>query len=182
MTFVTKAPNYLLLLKTATTSAQMSEALRLFYNETSHLVFAFGRKKGLSLENTEDLVQTVYTQIFRKRLQYLENHSPLAWLYIITRSEAKDAFKSEKIYRGYLEDYSLFLSQNTDSNPSTSQDGVKWQQTDLSDREKDLLERRYQNDQDFDEIAKALGMSSVSVRKAISRALAKIKKGAIHGA
>jgi len=181
MTFVTKAPNYLLLLKTATTSDQMSEALKLFYNETSHLVFAFGRKKGLSLENTEDLVQTVYTQIYRKRLQYLETHSQLAWLYIITRSEAKDAFKAEKIYRGYLEDYSLFLSQNSDTHPSTAQERIVLDQADLNEREKDLLERRYQNDEDFDEIAKALGMSSVSVRKAISRALAKIKKGAPHG-
>ncbi len=171
--------NYLLKLKQATDSTQMAKYLELFYNETSHLVFGYCQKRNISKFDSEDITQIVYTQIFNKRLKYNEKHSPLAWLYIITKSEAKDYLKKQKNYSTYLSDFTEFinLSQNNVESPSIEQDGNIESLTQiLSESEKTAILMRYKDEKEFFEIAKDMGLTTVNVRKIISRAITKLKK------
>jgi RNA polymerase sigma-70 factor (ECF subfamily) len=170
-------PNLLLLLKQASTPKQMSQIFDEFYQKTAHLVFRFCRKKGLSQEISEDIVQTVYMQIFNKRAKYNPEHSPLAWLYVVTRSETKDHLKAQRTYQNYLNEFSEFLSQTDSESPSNDQevdlnDYLKL----LSPNEKMALEKRYQQDKDFSEIAIEMNLTSVNIRKLISRGIQKVKK------
>lgn len=168
--------NNLTLLKNATTAAENSRFLELFYYETSHLVFRFCRKKGLSEETSEDIVQIVYTQIFKKRHRYNPDYHPLAWLFIITKSETKDYLKSDKIYKNYISDFSNFMSQNNTEEPSSLQE-VDLSR--LSESEKKIIQLRYTEDKDFEEIAQDLNLSPANIRKIISRGLQKLRKGAV---
>jgi RNA polymerase sigma-70 factor, ECF subfamily len=164
--------NYLLELKNANHSTEQAKYLELFYDDTAYLVFNYCKRKGLSSEDSEDITQIVYTQIYNKRLKYNPDFSPLAWLFIITKSEAKDYLKKSAIYSNYLEEYALFanLSQNMVDSP------IKDVELDrLNTNERLVLEQRYLNDQDFAEIAIALGLTQTNVRKLISRALNKLR-------
>ena len=170
--------NLLLRLKSAETSADLNSILSQFYNETFKLVYGYCLKKGLSKENTEDITQIVYTQIFKKRLAYNPEHSPLAWLYIITKSEAKDYLKKLRTYKDYLEDYNLFteLSQNAYDSPSNQQEDLLTQAKTLNEKELALVKERFYEEKDFQDIAIDFGLSEANVRKIISRAVKKLRK------
>ncbi|MCM2353288.1 MAG: sigma-70 family RNA polymerase sigma factor [Pseudobdellovibrio sp.] len=169
--------NYLIDLKNALTSKEQSRFLELFYNETAHLVFAFCRKKGITPQDGEDIVQIVYTKVYNKREKYNPDYSPLAWLFVITKSEAKDYLKKSAIYADYMKDYGLFadLSQNQAYDPSSKQEGQELDLSALSSKEKSALEQRYFAEKDFREIAETLGVTETNVRKIISRAIHKLK-------
>jgi len=169
--------NYLLDLKKAQTSTEQARALELFYNETAHLVFSFCRKKGITQQDGEDITQIVYTQIYNKREKYKPDYSPLAWLFVITKSEAKDYRKKSANYAEYLKDYGLFvnMSQNLARDPSTVQETRELDLSALSSKEKQAIEDRYFNEKEFTEIAKTLGVTDSNARKIISRAIRKLK-------
>ena len=169
--------NYLLELKKAQNSTEQSRALEAFYNETSHLVFSYCRKKGISPQDCEDITQIVYTQIYNKREKYNPDYSPMAWLFVITKSEAKDYRKKSATYADYLKDYGLFvnMSQNLASDPSTGQETRELDLSALNAKEKQAVEERYYNEKEFTEIAKTLGVTDTNVRKIISRAIQKLK-------
>ncbi|AZZ36586.1 hypothetical protein CIK05_07215 [Bdellovibrio sp. qaytius] len=169
--------NHLLNLKIATTSHEQSQALERFYNETAQLVFGFCRKKGLNPQDSEDIVQIVYSQIYNKRDKYNPDYSQLAWLFIITKSEAKDYRKKSAIYGDYLKDYGMFLnvSQPFTSNPISSEESRDLDLSALNDKEKLALEQRYFAEKDFHEISESLGLTQANVRKIISRAIKKLK-------
>lgn len=169
--------NYLLKLKNAANSNEQSTALEQFYRETAHMVFSFCRKKGLNPQDSEDIVQIVFSQIYNKREKYNPDYSPLAWLFVITKSEAKDFRKKSAIYSDYLKDYELFadLSQSGVSNPSHIRESKDLDLSVLNLNEKAALEQRYFAEKDFDEIADSLGLTEINVRKIISRAVQKLK-------
>jgi len=169
--------NNLLALKNAANSTEQSAALESFYRETAHVVFSYCRKKGMSSQDSEDIVQIVYSQIYNKRNKYNPNYSPMAWLFIITKSEAKDYRKKTAIYGDYIKDYELFaeLSQNTFVNPTHKQETKELDLSPLSDKEKAALEQRYFAEKEFSEIAESLGLTETNVRKIISRAVQKLK-------
>lgn len=169
--------NYLVELKNAKTAQAQSRALELFYNETAHLVFSYCRKKGISAQDGEDITQIVYTQIYNKRQKYNPDYSPLAWLFVITKSEAKDYLKKSAIYGDYLKDYGLFvdLSQNHTHNPTNEQEAKELDISSLNTKEKSALEQRYFAEKDFREIGEALGVTETNARKIISRAIQKLK-------
>lgn len=169
--------NKLITLKNATNSKEQSIALELFYGETAHLVFAFCRKKGLGLQDAEDIVQIVYSQIYNKREKYNPAYSSLAWLFIITKSETKDYRKKSAIYADYLNDYGIFLnmSQASSDNPSKVEEADALDLSGLNIKERAALEKRYFAEQKFSEIADSLGLSETNVRKIISRAIQKLK-------
>lgn len=169
--------NFLLTLKNATNSSEQSKALESFYGETAHMVFAFCRKKGLNPQDSEDIVQIVYSQIYNKREKYNPDYSSLAWLFIITKSETKDYRKKSAIYGEYLGDYGLFLnmSQTTSENPITHENARDIDLSGLNNKEKAALEKRYFDEKEFSEIAGDLGLTESNVRKVISRAIQKLK-------
>lgn len=168
---------YLINLKNAANSSEQSSALELFYRETAHVVFSYCRKKGLSAQDSEDIIQIVYTQIYNKRDKYNPDYSPMAWLFIITKSEAKDYRKKSVIYGDYIKDYELFaeLSQNTTTNPTYKQETKDLDLSSLSSKEKAAVDLRYFAEKEFSEIAEALGLTETNVRKIISRAIQKLK-------
>lgn len=68
------------------------------------------------------------------------------------------------------------MSQNNVEGPNSLQEVDL---TSLSEREKQIIQLRYTEDKDFDEIARTLHLTSANVRKMISRGLQKLRKGAV---
>jgi len=189
----TNKKNLLLELKNAEHSHDLESILKSFYDETSNLVYRFARKRGLSSEVCDDIVQIVYTQIYKKRQAYNPEHNELAWLFIITRSETKDYLKAERLYKHYVTEFSDFLSQNSNDSPSTFQEAQLGGSANsgllesdlliqaeaagvLTLKERQILLKRYEQDKDFDVIAQEMQTSSGNIRKIISRTLEKLRK------
>lgn len=149
-------------------------ALDEIYRRHAARVLGFIMKhRSLSRERAEDVTQIVFMQLYRKRHQYRPEHAALAWVYVVTKSELRD----------YLARESRHLDKNHSPLSQPEAPTPNWEERDearallerLSEKDRDLVERRYLRDQDFDEIARDLGTSPVNVRQLISRALRKLR-------
>ncbi|MFN3697004.1 MAG: RNA polymerase sigma factor [Pseudobdellovibrio sp.] len=174
--------NLLLELKNATSARDQSKYFEDFYNQTSHLVFNYCRKKSISSTDADDITQIIYTQIYKKKHLYNEQHSPLAWLYVVTRSETKDYLKNQASYKEYVHDFKLFLelSQTQTELPSNGKgyhaDEFSSYFGKLTETEKEVIQKRYLEEMSFEAISKDLSLTTINLRKIVSRALKKLKK------
>lgn len=148
------------------------ESMTLFFNRHHSKVFSFAKKKGLTNEQANDIIQIVFMQMYRKKHLYLEKYSPMAWLYIITKSETKDYINREK------KNHDLFLDHLSQTDTVTPNEEVKEQinklMNTLNDKEKIAVSERYLLDKEFSEIAETLCTTEINIRKIISRAIKKM--------
>ncbi len=153
-------------------------AFQCLFDRHSDRVYKFALKKLQKKELAEDVVQVVFWKIFSKRELYLPEHSALAWIYIISKSETKDHRNREAKHQKNLDlaDFAYFLSQEDQLHPNLeSKDWVDSVLNSLPDKEKEILQRRLLQDQDYSEIANALGLSEANIRQIVSRTLKSLK-------
>lgn len=145
------------------------KALNLLYLRHSGRVLTYAKKRGLSQERAEDLVQIVFMQVHRKKNLYDPKHAALAWIYVITRSELKD-YRNREL-KDFI-DLQENLSQNVDVNPILeAREESQLLLRQLRPREKEVMKLRYLDELEFDEIAERLKESESNVRQMVSRSL-----------
>jgi len=149
-------------------------ALDLFFKRHSNKVYNYALKRNFNGEQAQDLVQIVFLQIYRKRAQYNPKYAALAWLYVITRSELKDYRLRE------LKEFTEFddsLSQTPAHVPINEQrEEVSHYMADLSEKERQIVEDRYINEMEYEEIARKLNESESNIRQIVSRSLKFLRK------
>lgn len=146
-----------------------SPALDHFFKRHSNKVYNYGLKRGLNGEQAQDLVQIVFMQIYRKRAQYNPKYAALAWLYVIARSELKD-YKSRE-FKEFIEfDDSLSQSPEPPPNLERNQEVLHYM-SDLGEKERQIVEDRYLNEMEYEEIAQKLQESESNIRQIVSRSL-----------
>lgn len=149
------------------------EALKVLYQRHSGKVLGYCLKKGFPKEAAEEIVQIVFMQIWKKRTLYSPQYKALAWLFVLTKSEAKDYRNREKtqlkVKTAWNQEKMLFVSQNDLHSPIHQEQELSLKG--LTTLQREALEKRYYEEQEFSEIAKALGKSESNIRKIISRAL-----------
>jgi RNA polymerase sigma-70 factor (ECF subfamily) len=144
-------------------------ALDPFFNRHSNKVYNYALKRGLNGEQAQDLVQIVFMQIYRKRIQYNPKYAALAWVYVITKSELKD-YKSREL-KNFVE-FDDSLSQTPPLSPSKERSQeVLHHLAALGDKEKQIIEDRYLNELEYNEIARKLNESESNIRQIVSRSL-----------
>lgn len=149
-------------------------ALDHFFKRHSNKVYNYALKRGLNGEQSQDVVQIVFMQIYRKKSQYDPKHSPLAWLYVIARSELKD-YKLREL-KDFVE-FEDFLSQSSQDIPSIERSQeVSHYMADLPDKERQIVEDRYLNELEYEEIARKLNESESNIRQIVSRSLKFLRK------
>lgn len=156
----------------------LTPAFKCLFDRHSDRVYKFALKKLQKKELAEEVVQVVFWKIFSKRELYLPEHSALAWIYIISKSETKDHRNREAKHQKNLDlaDFAYFLSQEDQLHPNLEgKDWVDSVMNSLPDKEKEILQRRLLQDQDYSEIANALGLSEANIRQIVSRTLKSLK-------
>jgi len=152
-------------------------ALDALFLRHSGKILAYALKRGLPQERAEDLVQIVFLQLFRKKHLYKSQHKALAWIYVITRSELKDYKNREIKHHEEYQDSASAVSQNAGFAPRTeTKDEAAHLLASLSPREKEVLELRFLSELEYQEIAERLGLTPVSIRQIVSRALRGLRK------
>lgn len=145
------------------------KALDILYLRHSARVLAYARKRGMTQEQADDVLQIVFLQLFRKKHLYDPKHRALAWIYVITRSELKD-YRNREI-KDFVE-WDDSLSQTASDAPSLdSKDESAALLKELKPREQEILKLRYLDDLEYDEIAERLQESASNIRQIVSRSL-----------
>lgn len=146
-----------------------SEALDILYLRHSGRVLSYAQRRGLPPERREDLLQIVFLQLHRKKHLYNPEHSALAWIYVITRSELKD-YKNRE-----LKDFSELddsLSQTSEDAPNIDmKDQAEALLKELRPREQEVMKLRYLEELEYEEIAQILNESESNIRQIVSRSL-----------
>lgn len=146
-----------------------AKALDQLYLRHSGRILKYSLRRGLSQERSEDLLQIVFLQLYRKKHLYDPRHSALAWIYVITRSELKD-YKNREI-----KDYSEWndsLSQTEGEAPKLeSKDEAQALLSELKPREQEVMKLRYLDELEYNEIAEILNESESNIRQIVSRSL-----------
>lgn len=149
-------------------------ALDHFFNRHSNKVYNYALKRGLNGEQAQDVVQIVFMQIYRKKLQYNPKYAPQAWLYVITKSELKD-YKLREL-KGHAE-FEDSLSQNDAPIPNIEKaQEVSHLIADLGEKERQIITDRFLHEMEYEEIARKLQESESNIRQIVSRSLRFLKK------
>lgn len=144
--------------------------LEMFYRKHAGKVLSFCRKKGLGKDQSEDVCQIVFMQLYRKSTQYKPEFEPLAWLFVITKSELRDYLKKQKLELP-LEDANNTGSTEPNFAKIEDKNEVHSLLQKLPEREKEVLKMHYLDQMTYTEIATALNLKEPSLRKIVSRSL-----------
>lgn len=151
-----------------------SEAYAAFnelYTRYSQRVFNFLSKKTRNQTESEDLLQKVFIKVHESKHLYKDKFKFEQWLFVIARTQALDYFRSEGRYQERLKKYE----------PETAYDAVDTSfLADLEADQQELLEMKFIDELSYQEISKLVNKSEVSLRKSVSRLLARLNKGEAH--
>lgn len=144
-------------------------ALDQLYFRHSGRILSYSTRRGLSQERSEDLLQIVFLQLYRKKHLYDPRHSALAWIYVITRSELKD-YRNREIKDD--SEWNDSLSQTEGTAPILeAKDEAQALLSELKPREKEVIKLRYLDELEYNEIAEILKESESNIRQIVSRSL-----------
>lgn len=150
-----------------------TKALDILYLRHSGRILAYAKKRGLTPERSEDVLQIVFLQLHRKKHLYDSKHPALAWIFVITRSELKDYRNRE------VKDFQEFddsLSQNSQDPPSIEvKDEAQVLLAELRSRDQDIVKMRYLDEMEYSEIARTLNESESNIRQIVSRSVRMLK-------
>ncbi|WP_246845919.1 RNA polymerase sigma factor [Bdellovibrio sp. ZAP7] len=151
-----------------------TKALDYLYTRHSGRVLSYIKKRGLSAERADDVLQIVFMQIFRKKHLYDPKHQALAWIYVITRSELKD-YRNREI-KNHLE-WDDKMSQSDESAPSVEhEEEAAVLLKELGPREQEALRLRYLDELEYEEMARRMKTSNSNIRQLVSRALKALRR------
>lgn len=148
---------------------QVESAFRMYGDDLYRYIYS---KVGRA-ELAEDLVSTVFLKAFRWLQQTRSSESIRGWLYATARTTLIDYWQQttplEQLPLEMFEEIAIRTEQLTDASPATLR--VQRLLQLLPSRERELLDLRFLQGYDTDEIARMLGVSVGNVRVIQLRAL-----------
>jgi len=159
-------------------------AFDLLYRRHSARILEYLRRRLKNIELAHEAYQEVFLKLHKSKELYDRQQKFLPWLYVITKSVYLDQLRKNKKNPEQLrlaaEEIELFpashdtsVSANVSTNLSLALQEAK---SELSKEQQLAITLRHEEDLDFNEIAKRLNKSEVSVRKILSRAVGQLRK------
>lgn len=152
------------------------------YGRYSGRVYGFLRKRANVPGEAEDLLQKTFLKVHQNRRRFDATLPFLPWLFSIARHVLIDHLRKHKA----IPVEEAALEALADGNVSTAPDSEERPSWDevmrlLPSEQKRLMELRFQEGLSFDEIAERSGLTSVTVRKRMSRIMKALRR-ALSGA
>lgn len=154
-----------------------------FYNQYAKYLYSKARACCSNLQDVDDLVQTVWEKLITKEstLRGLDQPQQLNYISVTVRNTVREEARKKKLeicsletVQWYAADCIVEIDEVIDRDLMRGLFHEAWQQVDPDVRE--LLERKYFLEENDDEIGKAMGIKSSSVRMYLTRA----KRAARH--
>lgn len=139
------------------------------YSRYSQRVFNFLNKKVKNTADGEDLLQKVFIKIHESKHLYKSKYKFEQWLFVIARTQALDYFRASKRYKDRISQYEAEEMKTLDVDMSLLKN--------LDADQQELLEMKFIDELSYQEIAKIVNKSEVSLRKSLSRLVGRLNKG-----
>lgn len=156
------------------------------YDRSSQVLFTLSLKMLGDRDEAEDLLQEVYTEVWRKSVRYDERRgSPMAWLITLTRSRAIDRIRA-RMSRGHgltesIDDAPIADTQGHDPTPFDQQADAEVRAfvmralDELPAAQRQALELAYYEGLSHSEIAERLKEPVGTIKTRIKLGMSKLK-------
>ncbi|OIQ18931.1 MAG: hypothetical protein BM556_06515 [Bacteriovorax sp. MedPE-SWde] len=151
-------------------------AFEVLYERHRDRVYSYIQKRLHKQNDIDEVFQNVFLKFHRSKNLYNDKYLVVQWVYTITRSELLDFCKKKKLEVVEFDDAQHGTQQEQNDNELDLSEYKN-----LTEKERDVLKRKFYSDEDYEEISKALETSQANARKIVSRALNKIRKKLIGG-
>lgn len=135
------------------------------------------RKGSMSSQSIDDVFQRVFLKLHKTRNKYDDRFNFQAWLFTITKSALIDAFRGQQREK-YLES----IDKRSDISQEIKPDSHKVSLAGLTSSDQEVIKLRYLEDKTFEEIGGRLGITPVTARQRVSRAVRVLRKLLKRGA
>jgi len=132
-------------------------------------VFSYLIKKCRSKSDAEDLLQKVFMKVHESKHLYKKIYKFEQWLFVIARTTLLDHFRATSRYENRIKK-SEFINKPDEVNEELSFPTIDADQ-------KELLEMKFVDELSYQEIARLLNKSEMSLRKVVSRLMINLRKG-----
>lgn len=149
-------------------------AFEVLYLRYSQQVYAYLCRKIEDRGIADDVFQKTFLKLHKSRHRYSGEIAFNKWIYTICKSELIDHFRAQTREAKNLQ----VLLKETKNMRAQSPINLEFETLEkgLSSDEKQILRLRYNEDLEFQEIAEKIGISAASVRKRVSRIIAKLRR------
>jgi RNA polymerase sigma-70 factor, ECF subfamily len=145
-----------------------------FYIRTNRLLFSFLFSKLKNRGDAEDALQNTYLKIHRSIFSYKRGDPAMPWVFTIARNAAIDCIRRRRF--GVSIDLETIAAP--DDTPSAEQ--ILQELTDalqeLPTADRALLQKRFLEDESYEQIARDAGLTAANARQRISRLLKKVRQ------
>tara|TARA_Y100001970_G_C14255337_1_gene874918 strand:- start:4017 stop:4568 length:552 start_codon:yes stop_codon:yes gene_type:complete len=132
-----------------------------------------------SKEDAEDLVEEIFTKIFKNMCNFDDSKSSIkTWIYSIARNSLIDFIRTKKDQNLELTDHieDDQININLEANLAMNAQTLKLAFQKLNESERQLVEMRFISDMSYDEISQVMGKNSGALRVSMTRTLSKLKQ------
>ncbi len=151
------------------------DAFKQFYETTKSDVYSFALSLLRNVHDAEDVMQTVYVNVYQSAGGYKPQNKPMAWVLTITKNLCYEKFRglSRQEEFGSCLENNISLSNNMDVDDKLlAEYCLNW----LNDDERNIVILHAVSGFKHREIAKLLGVPLGTVLSKYQRAMGKIKK------
>jgi RNA polymerase sigma factor (sigma-70 family) len=141
-------------------------------------VYSFLLKRLPSSSLADEVFQASFLKLHQSRLSYSKGEPFLPWLFTIARNTLFDHLRKSQSEKRKLDAFERHFELMSGS-AEPDQDSINLLEQGLgplSQPQRDLLNQRYIEGLDFEEIARRIDSTPVAVRQSISRIMRKLKK------
>ena len=148
------------------------EAFNMLYERYSGRIVAYLRRRLHDDDATQEVFQDTFLKVAANRSSFDSKGLFAPWLFTICRNSLIDFIRKAR-----LESHSrqMVLDEGVDVSIPGSETRFEKLMQSLTQREKTILELRFQKDLTFQKISQTLGISTVNVRKIASRAITRLR-------
>lgn len=146
------------------------------YSRHKAKVFGFLVKRLPSKQQADEVFQVAFLKLHQSRSQYINGEAFLPWLFTIARNSLFDHLRKT---RSESQKINAFQEHEVNSQSSFENSSLTDQLEEglagLNEAQKHLLNQRYIEGLDFEEIAKRSNSNPAAVRQSVSRVTRKLK-------
>lgn len=144
-----------------------------FYQKNHALIFQFLLHRLRNRSDAEEAFQETFLRIHRFITTYDKRQKALAWVFTIARNVAIDFYKQRQSHKP-IDDADAVTIPKMQEALEVREELTAMLAT-LSEPERELLEDRLLNDDEFEKIAFKMGTSPTNIRQKLSRLLRKLR-------
>lgn len=148
------------------------EAFNMLYERYSGRILSYLRKRLRDDDAAQEVFQDTFLKVSANRSSF-DSKSPFApWLFKICRNSLVDFVRKVRLESHARQ---MVLEEGPQTVDAPSEARFEKLAACLSEREKTVLDLRFQKDLTFQKISQTLGISTVNVRKIASRAVMRLR-------